>query len=86
MAGKGAENRERGQIYVRRKGGRFIFTTLNGRDVYKANDGNLYAVDTQHGRFEVINSKNGKHLGEVDFDFKKIKSADKTGGHDLRVK
>ncbi|WP_084335679.1 two-partner secretion domain-containing protein [Pseudomonas indica] len=59
---------------------------LNGRDVYRANDGNLYAVDTQHGRFEVINSKNGKHLGEVDFDFKQTKPADKSGGHDLKVK
>jgi len=59
---------------------------LNGRDVYKSNDGNIYALDTQHGRLEVINPKNGKHLGEVNFDFVGTKSADKSGGHDLRVK
>ncbi len=59
---------------------------LNNRDVYEGNDGNLYALDTQHGRFEVINPKNGKHLGEVDFEFNQKKPADKSGGHDLRVK
>lgn len=59
---------------------------LNGRDVYKARDGSLYALDSQHGRFEVIDRKNGKHLGEVDFDFIQTKPADKAGGHDLRVK
>ncbi len=59
---------------------------LNGRDVYDSNDGNLYAMDTQHGRFEVINPKNGKHLGEVNFEFKQTKPADKTGGHDLKIK
>ena len=59
---------------------------INGRDVYKAKDGNLYALDTQHGRFEVINPKSGRHLGEVDFDFMQIKRPDTSGGHDLRVK
>jgi len=59
---------------------------INGRDVYKASDGNLYALDTQHGRFEIVDSKRGVHLGEVDFDFKKVKSADGSGGHDLKVK
>lgn len=59
---------------------------LNGRDVYDSNDGNLYAMDTQHGRFEVINPKNGKHLGEVNFEFKQTKPADNTGGHDLKIK
>lgn len=58
----------------------------NGRDVYRGSDGNLYALDTQHGRFEVVSSK-GKHLGEVDFSFQKIPdSIDKSGGHDLKVK
>ena len=59
---------------------------LNGRDVYGGNDGRLYALDTQHGRFEVVNSKTGKHLGEVDFGFNKTKSTDKSGRHDLRLK
>jgi filamentous hemagglutinin len=59
---------------------------LNNRDVYEGHDGNLYALDTQHGIFEVINPKNGKHLGEVDFEFNQKKPADKSGGHDLRVK
>ena len=59
---------------------------LNGRDVYDSNDGYLHAMDTQYGRFEVINPKNGKHLGEVNFAFKQTKPADKTGGHDLKIK
>ncbi len=59
---------------------------INGRDIYSAPDGRLYALDSQHGRFEVINAKNGKHLGEVDFDFKETKNADKSGRHNLRLK
>ncbi|WP_155520453.1 colicin E3/pyocin S6 family cytotoxin [Pseudomonas amygdali] len=59
---------------------------LNGRDVYKGQDGNLYALDTQHGRFEVVSSKNGKHMDEVDFNLQKTKPSDKSGGHDLRLK
>ncbi|MFB9275604.1 hypothetical protein [Cohnella cellulosilytica] len=36
-------------------------TKLNNRDVYlDTATGNLYAVDTQHGKFELTNSK-GKH-------------------------
>ncbi|HGJ5900042.1 VENN motif pre-toxin domain-containing protein, partial [Arsenophonus apicola] len=61
-------------------------TKKNNRDVYRGTDGNLYALDTQHGRFEVVSSK-GKHLGEVDFSFQKIPdSIDKSGGHNLKVK
>lgn len=57
-----------------------------GRDVYRGQDGNLYALDTQHGRFEVVSPK-GKHLGEIDFSMQKIpNSIDKSGGHDLKVK
>ncbi|UVJ46610.1 colicin E3/pyocin S6 family cytotoxin [Pseudomonas sp. LS1212] len=59
---------------------------LNGRDVYKGKDGNLYALDTQHGRFEVVSSKSGKHLGEVDFGLSQTKLPDRSGGHDLRVR
>lgn len=59
---------------------------INGRDVYKdPKTGDLYSVDTQHGRFEKTNSK-GKHLGEVDFDFKSTKPADPSGNHNLKVK
>lgn len=60
---------------------------INNRDIYQdPNTGELYAVDTQHGRFEKINSKNGKHLGEVDIDFNPTKPADKSGGHDIKIK
>lgn len=59
---------------------------INGRAVYKdPKTGDLYSVDTQHGRFEKTNSK-GKHQGEVDFDFKPTKPADASGGHNLKVK
>jgi len=38
---------------------------INGRDMYKdPKTGDLYSVDTQHGRFEKTNSK-GKHLGNL---------------------
>ncbi|QPQ30130.1 pre-toxin TG domain-containing protein [Lysinibacillus sp. JNUCC 51] len=62
-------------------------TKLNGgRTVYYDNKtGNYYALDTQHGRFEVVNKK-GKHQGEVDFNLNPTKPADKSGGHDLKVK
>lgn len=60
-------------------------TKLNNRDVYRGADGNLYALDTQHGRFEVVSSK-GKHLGEVDFSMQVRKPADPSGGHNLKVK
>ena len=53
---------------------------INGRDVYRDPDtGNLYAVDTQHGRFEMVNGKNGKHMGEVDLGFNPTKPADTSG-------
>ncbi|EBS4549246.1 hypothetical protein DQK32_25845 [Salmonella enterica subsp. enterica serovar Newport] len=60
-------------------------TKLNNRDVYRGVDGNLYALDTQHGRFEVVSPK-GKHLGEVDFSMQIRKPADPSGGHNLKVK
>jgi hypothetical protein len=63
-------------------------TKINNRDVYQNPDtGELFALDTQHGRFESLNPKNGKHLGEVDFDFNSIpNSLDKSGEHDLKMK
>ncbi len=60
-------------------------TKLNNRDVYRDLDGNLHALDTQHGRFEVVSVK-GKHLGEVDFSVQVRKPADPSGGHNLKVK
>ncbi|QQB36310.1 hemagglutinin repeat-containing protein [Achromobacter deleyi] len=59
---------------------------INGRDVYRSKDGNLYALDTQHASFERLDAKSGKHLGEVDFNFEMISPADQTGRHDLKVK
>ena len=62
-------------------------TKMNNRDVYRSSDGNLYALDTQHGRFEQVNPKTGKHQGEVDMGMKFIEgSKDISGGHDLKVK
>ena len=59
---------------------------LNGRDVYvDPKTGNYYSVDTQHGTFEITNSR-GKHLGECDFNFQGTKPADTSGGHNLKVK
>ncbi|MCC8460263.1 colicin E3/pyocin S6 family cytotoxin [Photorhabdus aegyptia] len=62
-------------------------TKLNNRDVYKGKDGYLYALDTQHGRFEQVHPKTGKHQGEVDMGMRPIdNSIDKSGSHDLKVK
>ncbi|MDQ1212871.1 hypothetical protein QE436_002185 [Pantoea anthophila] len=61
-------------------------TKMNNRDVYRGTDGNLYALDTQHGRFEVVTPQ-GKHVMEVNFALKEIPdSKDKSGGHNLRIK
>ncbi|MFJ2464091.1 hypothetical protein [Pseudomonas sp. NPDC087615] len=63
-----------------------FLTKLNGRDVYAGSDGYFYAVDSQHGRWEQVNSR-GKHQGEVKFDLTPIpKSKDDSGKHDLRMK
>lgn len=57
-----------------------------GRTIYQ-DDKYYYSVDTQHGRFEQINKKNGKHMVEIDMGQKPIpNSIDKSGGHDLVVK
>ncbi|WP_281278834.1 RHS repeat-associated core domain-containing protein, partial [Paenibacillus kobensis] len=59
---------------------------MNNRVVYKdPATGTLYALDTQHGRFEVVNAK-GAHQGEVDFNLDPTKPADTSGRHDLKVK
>ena len=61
---------------------------LNNRDVYKDKEGNMYALDTQHGRWESINPKNGKHQGEVTLhSLTPVKGTiDNSGKHDLKVK
>ena len=61
-------------------------STMNDRDVYRGQDGFLYSVDTQHGRFEKTDPKSGKHLDEVDIDLEPIPGKiDRSGQHDLRV-
>ncbi|MCM2997178.1 polymorphic toxin-type HINT domain-containing protein [Paenibacillus cellulositrophicus] len=61
-------------------------TRINGRDVYyDSSSRNYYALDTQHGRFEVVN-KRGKYQGEVNFNLDPTKAADTKGGHDLIIK
>jgi hypothetical protein len=60
---------------------------LNGRDVYRADDGTLYAVNSQHGRFEQVNGKNGAHMGELSMlDLQPTKPADTSGRHALKLK
>ena len=45
-------------------------TKKNNRTVYRDPEtGKIYAFDTQHGRFEVLD-KNGNHIDEVDIDGK----------------
>ncbi|MBS5885759.1 MAG: colicin E3/pyocin S6 family cytotoxin [Clostridium sp.] len=59
---------------------------INGRDIYMdKSTGYLYAVDSQHGRFEVLN-RNGKHLGEVNFNFELTKPGDSSGSHNIKIK
>lgn len=42
-----------------------------------------YAVDRQHGRFELCN-KRGKHLGELKMDLSPVENKiDHSGGHDI---
>jgi len=57
----------------------------NNTTVYRDKDGNYWAEDTQHGRFEKCNSK-GKHQGEFDIDLEFQKDSIHTsGGHDLSI-
>ncbi len=57
-----------------------------GRTIYQ--DGKHYSsVDAQHGCFEQISKKNGKHMAEIDMGENPISnSIDKSGEHDLVVK
>ncbi len=59
---------------------------INNRDVYQTPKGELYSVDTRHGRFEKIDPNRGRHLGEFDFNLNPKGKMDKTGGHDLKVR
>ncbi|AVA26074.1 hemagglutinin repeat-containing protein [Rhizobium sp. NXC24] len=59
-------------------------SAANNRTVYQAQDGTLYAVDTAHGSFEVLNSR-GVHQGEIRIDGSELDTADLSGGHDLII-
>jgi RHS repeat-associated protein len=58
-------------------------TKNNGRVVYQGPNKELYAFDTQHGRFEYLDKK-GTHLGEFDIDGNLTKPADKSGKHNIK--
>ncbi len=53
------------------------------RTLYVDDDGNVFSLDTQHGRFEV-HDLTGKHLREVNMDGAETKPRDASGKHDLR--
>lgn len=78
---KAAEVAERNGWFKER-----AYSKINNRDVFKdPKTGELYSLDTQHGRFEKCNSK-GKHQGEINIDLSQTKPADSSGSHDLIVK
>lgn len=57
-----------------------------GRTIYTDSKSGLhYSLDTQHGRFEILDKK-GHHQGEIDFGGKTTKEADKSGEHDIIIK
>lgn len=55
---------------------------LNKRHFYEHSSGNYYAVDTEKGHFELVNSK-GKHQGAMNFSGELVEDADISGGNDL---
>jgi hypothetical protein len=58
----------------------------SGRRIYQDPKTKMYySVDTQHGRFELLD-KRGKHLGEVDMDLNFKGKTDNSGGHDIKIK
>ncbi|WP_025842206.1 colicin E3/pyocin S6 family cytotoxin, partial [Asaia platycodi] len=59
---------------------------INNRDIYQTEDGEIYSVDTQHGRLEKINPRNGNHLGEFNFNLDPTGKIDRSGGHDIKVR
>lgn len=64
-------------------------SSLNNRDVYVDKNGIIFSLDTQHGEWERINPKNGKHEGSFElFDITKTtgKAVDNSGQHNLKVK
>jgi RHS repeat-associated protein len=57
----------------------------NGRDIYTSTDGSThYSLDTQHGEFEVLDSR-GKHQGSIRFDGTKGNPADISGKHNIKI-
>jgi hypothetical protein len=62
-------------------------STMNNRTVYRGTDGKVYSLDTEKGRFELINPRTGKHEGEFSlFQLAQTGKIDNSGRHDLRVK
>ena len=64
----------------------FLSSRNGGREIYYDSlSERYYAVDTQHGRFELHN-KRGKHLGELRIDLSPVEnSIDISGRHDIFV-
>ena len=63
-----------------------ILTKKNKRETFKDDKGRIFACDTQHGRFEYLDSR-GKHLGEYNIDGKSIDGKiDRTKGHNIYMK
>lgn len=58
-----------------------------GRTIYYDSKNDVYySLDTQHGRFEKLNSK-GQHLGEVDMDLNYQEGKlDSSRGHNIKIK
>jgi len=60
-----------------------------GRTIYRAPDGTLYSLDTQHARWESINGKTGRHMGES-YLYEPSRLVPNSivlkGDHDLRVR
>jgi hypothetical protein len=57
-----------------------------GRKIYYDSTEKIYySLDTQHGRFEMLNSK-GKHIGEIDMDLNFKGKVDVSGRHDIKIK
>ncbi|RJF93197.1 hemagglutinin repeat-containing protein [Sphingomonas cavernae] len=59
---------------------------INGRDIYRdPKTGNYYAVDSQHGRYEILD-KRGNHQGEMNIDGSIYEDKkDISGKHDIKL-
>ena len=50
------------------------------------NSGYYQSLAILSGNSGLLHPKNGKHMGEVDFEFNQTKPADTTGRHNLKIK